>query len=79
MALAVALAVGVAVALTVARAVAVLVAVVLLVARAVAVRYPLSNYIGMWREMHLETHASRKLIPNLNFLTSGNAMNSSYI
>ncbi len=82
------------------------------------VRYPLSNYVGIWREMHLEAHASenacilevdpksqlpyvwkctrlrswsqistslhlfhytplhsasQKLIPNLNFLTSGNA------
>jgi hypothetical protein len=43
------------------------------------VRYPLSNYIGIWKEMHLETHAFWKLIANLNFLTSGNAMNSSYI
>jgi hypothetical protein len=22
------------------------------------VRYPLSNYVGIWREMHLEAHAS---------------------
>jgi hypothetical protein len=23
-----------------------------------SVRYPLSNYVGIWREMHLEAHAS---------------------
>ena len=24
----------------------------------IIVRYPLSNYVGIWREMHLEAHAS---------------------